>query len=349
MCGQLIKQCQDRVLHPFCEFFVQLNPDCVDVEGRELIIRQLIDTGQIFITEIAGEQPHKFRRGEKRFPIFCPHPFDIGVFHICAAVAFRYFHAYDRIVRRIGFQAVHNQGFHRPPFPDQLQARPDLNLVPLDNCLDKIRVDQRLVSFLRLFWPLRFPAQVRKDVAFLLRLWDVDFDQCDLHIRFALRLRECFLQKFDRCTVLFQLLRQLPPGVGAWIFHCFRIEQTDDLTAPLLHLDCFQQVLVPSKKRRVHHDQVIVLGGVIGQEVIMHHAVSLAGEDMPKLRVQLDCVNVPVDLVPAIRADGPHPLLGCIRQIPLARARLKYAADTIKIKPGKHIRRHPFGRRVKIL
>ena len=51
-------------------------------------------------------------------------------------------------------------------------------------------------------------------------------------------------------------------------------------------------MLVPFTKRRVHNNQVIVFGGVHGQEVVMHNADFISLEQSSQVGVNLHRINV---------------------------------------------------------
>lgn len=73
---------------------------------------------------------------------------------------------------------------------------------------------------------------------------------------------------------------------------CFCVEQANNPPAVLLHLQGFEQMLVPFTKRRVHNNQVIVFGGVHGQEVVMHNADFISLEQSSQVGVNLHRINV---------------------------------------------------------
>ena len=131
-----------------------------------------------------------------------------------------------------------------------------------------------------------------QDFGFRFLLWNLDLDNGNLNIGFSFRIPESVLHIFDAGVVLFEFAHQILPGIGIWISDCFCVEQANNPPAVLLHLQGFEQMLVPFTKRRVHNNQVIVFGGVHGQEVVMHNADFISLEQSSQVGVNLHRINV---------------------------------------------------------
>ena len=174
-----------------------------------------------------------------------------------------------------------------------------------------------------------------QDFGFRFLLRDVDLNDGNLHIGFSFCIQKCVLHIFDAGVVLFEFAHQILPGIGIRISDCFRIEQADNLSAVPLHFQGFEQMLVPFTKRRVHNNQVIVFGGVHGQEVVMHNADFISLEQSSQVGVKLHCIDVDGAIVVAVFASVVR-FLHSSNQVSLTGTGFQHCLDEGKVNSFQH-------------
>lgn len=83
------------------------------------------------------------------------------------------------------------------------------------------------------------------NLAFLISPGDAHFHKSHLDTGFPFGTGKGIRDKFNLCPILVHLLYKLLPGVAERVPDGLRIEQADDTAAVLLHIQSFQQMLVP--------------------------------------------------------------------------------------------------------
>ena len=114
----------------------------------------------------------------------------------------------------------------------------------------------------------------------------------DCHVCLPLSIQECVLDIGNFRVHAFQLSQQLFSHDGIRIAQRFRVQNTAHLPAIFKQGECFEQVVISIRKRRIHHDQIIAFVGLVGEKIIVHNTEPFVLQNCAEVGVDFHTVNV---------------------------------------------------------